>query len=285
MLYNNPVILYSLKLLTLLLRATTKNSGTALPGLLLEKYFPNTLKKLLAQFDDVILITGTNGKTTTTQMVCHLLKAQNVDFVTNTSGSNLIRGIASSVLDKTKNGKVQAKLGIFEVEEATMPLLSKLVRPRLIVVTNIFRDQLDAYGEIDKTLRYIREAIESSNNPILILNGDDPRVQNLSNYSNGEINFVKLDPKLLEQIKFEDSNVDIKSNITINTKVWNIKNISIDDMSMEDFNSFSDIFKIDILEVIKIENCVNQRESFGGTSKNNVLMQITNGKEFLKNYK
>lgn len=63
------------------------------------------------------------------------------------------------------------------------------------------------------------------------------------------------------------------------------KNISIDDMSMEDFNSFSDIFKIDILEVIKIENCVNQRESFGGTSKNNVLMQITNGKEFLKNYK
>lgn len=63
------------------------------------------------------------------------------------------------------------------------------------------------------------------------------------------------------------------------------KNISIDDMSIEDFKSFSDIFKVDILEVIKIENCVNQRESFGGTSKNNVLMQITSGKEFLKDYK
>ena len=60
------------------------------------------------------------------------------------------------------------------------------------------------------------------------------------------------------------------------------KNISIDDMSMEDFNSFSDIFKNDILEVIKIENCINQRESFGGTSKNNVLMQIKSGREFLK---
>jgi lipid II isoglutaminyl synthase (glutamine-hydrolysing) len=84
-----------LKILIFLLRKFTSYSATALPGLILEKFFPSRLRKFLGQFDKVILITGTNGKTTTSRLIGHLLKENSINYVSNSSGSNLIRGIAS----------------------------------------------------------------------------------------------------------------------------------------------------------------------------------------------
>src|SRR5690348_10447299 len=90
-----------LKLVVFFLRTFTSNSATAIPGILLEDYFPRTLKSLFSKFEKVILVTGTNGKTTTTQMICYLLEQNGDTFVTNRSGSNLLRGIAASILDNT----------------------------------------------------------------------------------------------------------------------------------------------------------------------------------------
>lgn len=218
--------IFVLKFLTFFLRTFTRSSGTALPGLLLEKYFPKTLRKLLSSFEQVIFITGTNGKTTTSRMLCHLLEKNNIDFVSNSSGSNLIRGIASVLIDKSSlNGKIKGKLAVFEVEEATMPRLVKLVKPNIVIVTNIFRDQLDAYGEIDKTYRHIRNAIEESNNPHLILNLNDERVSSLQKFTNNHVDFISFNQKFLKYIKFENKG-SIKLEVMSNkSKVYEINYI------------------------------------------------------------
>ncbi len=202
-----PVLIaYLLKFIVWFLRTFTGNSGTALPGLILENYFPKTAKKLLADFEKVILITGTNGKTTTAQMICHLLEQNGISYITNKSGSNLVRGVLSSVLDAISFVTQSPKcIGVFEVEEGSMPKLIKLVKADLIVVTNIFRDQLDAYGEIDKTWKYIKSAIQSSENPILVLNGDDSRVLSLGKYSDNKKFILHLDKKYLGQVKLEEN--------------------------------------------------------------------------------
>jgi len=248
-----------LKLLVFLLRKFTKNSATALPGVLLEDYFPNTLKKMLSVFEKVILVTGTNGKTTTTQMICHLLEKNNISYVTNKSGSNLLRGIASSLLDTTDFwGKPKSKLAIFEVEEGSMRRLVKFVKPQIIVVTNIFRDQLDAYGEIDKTYRYIQEAVKNSNNPVLILNGNDARVSSLKKESTNNIIEIEIAEEYLSQIKIENIE-EIDKLIDKKIESYLIKNIRIN----EDLCSTFDIegrkgnFYKNILKVPGLHNAIN----------------------------
>src|SRR5207248_2786947 len=114
-------------------------SATALPGLILERYSPHTLKKLFGQLDQVVVITGTNGKTTTAKMLTHLLQKNNLSYVHNPSGSNLVRGLASRLVEQTGwTGKLNTKLAIFEVEEGSFPQLTEYVKPTLVVVTNIF---------------------------------------------------------------------------------------------------------------------------------------------------
>lgn len=220
--------IFILKVLIFFLRTFTSNSATALPGLILEERFPNTLRKFLSQFDKVVFVTGTNGKTTTSRIISHLLEQNNISYVSNKSGSNLIRGIASELLDKSNLfGKVSADIAVFEVEEATMPRLTKFVKANTIIVTNIFRDQLDAYGEIDKTYQYISDAVKKSDNPSLILNIDDHRVASLAKLTSNSVKYIGFDEEYKSLIKFENKesfnhggtgkeNPYIISNITIN---------------------------------------------------------------------
>ena len=231
------MIISFLKLVIFFLRNITGSSGTALPGLWLEKYFPKTAKKLLSNFDKVILVTGTNGKTTTTQMICHLLEKNNIEYVTNKSGSNLVRGILSASLEESSifslQSSVKRKVAVFEVEEGSMPRLTKLMKADFIVVTNIFRDQLDAYGEIDKTMKYIREAIENSENPVLVLNGDEERVAGLSVSSINKKLIIRLDEKYLEQIKLEKSSI-----YKLQSSIENTSQVLIDKVQInEDLSS------------------------------------------------
>lgn len=253
------LVINAIKVLIFLLRKFTKNSATALPGLIIENYFPQTLKKLFSGFEKVILITGTNGKTTTTQMICHLLEKNHLTFVTNKSGSNLIRGIASSILDSTDFwGKQKSKIGVFEVEEGSMRKIVKYVKPHIIVVTNIFRDQLDAYGEIDKTFRYIKESVKDSNNPILILNKNDARVSSLKKESTNRIIEVEVSKPYLSQIKiekFEDNNDQFDKN----TENYLIKNIRInqDLSSTFDIEGRKDCFHCNLIKVPGLHNVIN----------------------------
>jgi lipid II isoglutaminyl synthase (glutamine-hydrolysing) len=165
-------ILYRLTILS------KRGSGTSLPGLFIEKYVPWILGYFNGRFEEIIMITGTNGKTTTRALVAHIYEANDVNIVTNRGGANIFRGIASSlVLDVDVWGRTKSKTLILEVEEATLPKLTKYIKPTKIVFTNIFRDQLDAYGEIDHTLDFFRGAIANCNQDLqIVINKDDSKL-------------------------------------------------------------------------------------------------------------
>ncbi|MBU0975579.1 MAG: MurT ligase domain-containing protein [Patescibacteria group bacterium] len=207
--------------------------GTSLPGLAIEKYFPSFLKNVFSQYKKVIFITGTNGKTTTQRFLKHLLEAQGIKTVSNSSGANLLRGIATSVINDTDfSGKVRSDAAVIEVEEATMPILTKYAKPDLIVVTNLFRDQLDAYGEVIKTRSYIKDAISNCSKAKLILNGDDENVKSLRNgLSNKTVYFYIRDSRK-DEIFFEP--IYVKSRKVAITQTVYAKNLQKQkDMSFE----------------------------------------------------
>ncbi len=143
-------------------RLAKKGRGTSLPGLLIEKKFPWFLGLLTEDFEEIICISGTNGKTTTRAALVHMYEEQKVGVCTNLGGANLIRGLASSLLlNRDWLGRAIHKTAILEVEEASLPKLSEHVAFDRLVLTNIFRDQLDAYGEIDKTYQYFTQTLRN----------------------------------------------------------------------------------------------------------------------------
>lgn len=175
------VLLYLLTHLTRLFVIVLKlfgRNGTALPGLWVERYMPSLIKYYAKQYKKIILITGTNGKTTTQHALASILHDAKIPFVSNASGSNMLRGIAATLL---LAGPQSGNKAIFlcEVEEGTMPRLTKQVRADIIVITNLYRDQLDAYGELHTTARYINEACKQSSHAKLVVNGDDPQLVSL----------------------------------------------------------------------------------------------------------
>jgi len=171
---------------------TKRGSGSALPGLVAQKVDPAIITKLSDMLPGgVILITGTNGKTTTAKMVAGILEAAGHKVIYNFSGSNLSRGIASFLIQHTNfwGTKMTGDIGLFEVDEATMPEILALVRPKAIVVTNLFRDQLDRYGEVDKTAQIIGKSLALAPEAKIILNADDPLVASLSKYNKNVLYF------------------------------------------------------------------------------------------------
>lgn len=168
------------KLLTKALRSLGVSGGTALPGLVAEKIRPSLLSELAPRFSQgVILITGTNGKTTTARLVADVLRVKGYKVIHNFTGSNLTRGILAQILQEADiKGDFSADFGVFEVDEATSEKAARALKPRLILVTNLFRDQLDRYGELDKVASIVDSALGYAKESI-ILNGDDPLVSSL----------------------------------------------------------------------------------------------------------
>jgi UDP-N-acetylmuramyl tripeptide synthase len=167
-------------------RRLTRGGGSALPGLVAERIAPNMVGRLASQLPEgVIVVTGTNGKTTTTRMIVAILEAQGKKVLTNRSGSNLSRGVASALLERSAwRGGLQEDVAVFEVDEASMPAVCEQVRPSSVVVLNLFRDQLDRYGELDSTAAVIGRAIAGLDGSATVcLNADDPLVSSLSRYA------------------------------------------------------------------------------------------------------
>ena len=145
-----------------LLRA---GSGTTLPGLVAERIDPSVIAELSASLPDgVIVVTGTNGKTTTAKMLTEILVAAGKRVLTNESGSNLTRGVASTLVQASRGLglRIDADVAVFEIDEATMADRRAPAPPSRVVVTNLFRDQLDRYGELDKTAAIIGGALDRS---------------------------------------------------------------------------------------------------------------------------
>lgn len=156
----------------------TGSGGGAMPGLIAERIAPGLLTHLTNQAQKgVILIAGTNGKTTTTHLLTSILKASGTHFVTNRSGSNMARGHLSALLASTGwNSVLKTQWVVLEVDEAVLPNAIKELKPVLVVWNNLFRDQLDRYGEVDsiakKWLVAIQQNLPASST--LLINGDDP---------------------------------------------------------------------------------------------------------------
>jgi UDP-N-acetylmuramyl tripeptide synthase len=150
--------------------------GTTFPGLVAQKICPDVIKFLAASFaGGTVLITGTNGKTTTNNLLASILKAAGKTAAFNREGANMLPGITGAMLLKTSfTGRAKTFYLLLEVDEATVPRLCRQLTPGLAVITNFFRDQLDRYGELDTTINLVKQALPSQTK--LVLNADDPLV-------------------------------------------------------------------------------------------------------------
>lgn len=163
------------------IRLRGTSGGEAMPGLVVEQLLPNYLSAMLRQLPGgSVIITGTNGKTTTTKMVVELLQASGQRVLTNATGSNLTRGIVSSITKQaTKRGKLPFDLAVFELDEAYARQFIKAVAPRWVLALNASRDQLDRFGEVDAIARLITETMAAAVTGVVV-NADDKRLRDFA---------------------------------------------------------------------------------------------------------
>ncbi len=176
-------------------RLTGRGGGTTVPGKLLWKLDPSAIDRLAERLPaGSALISATNGKTTTAAMAAEILRPGHA-LAHNASGANLISGVASALL--ASNG---AELGLFEVDEAALPEVAARVRPRAVCLGNLFRDQLDRYGELELVAERWRGAVERlPGDAALAVNGDDPQLGRLAEARPGTLAFGVDEPRLGRQ--------------------------------------------------------------------------------------
>ena len=169
----------SCKLTRGILRKTGRG-GTALPGIVAMKVAKNILAVPASEMD-IIVVTGTNGKTTTCNMIEHALSENGHDCHRDKSGANLLHGIASDlVCDTNWLGKPRNRYAVLEVDEAALKQVVPYIRPKVIVVTNLFTDQADRFGSVENTLAEIRKGVKRSPGSVLVLNAEDTQSASLA---------------------------------------------------------------------------------------------------------
>jgi UDP-N-acetylmuramyl tripeptide synthase len=172
-------------------RAVGRGGGTTIPGKVLWKVDPDAVDALAARLPDgVALVSATNGKTTTTAMAAEILGADR-RLAWNRAGANLLSGIASALVAGRR-----AELGLFEVDEGALPEAVERTGPRAVVLGNLFRDQLDRYGELEIVAERWRAAVSRLHPATtLVVNGDDPIVAELCESPGSVLRFGLDDPR------------------------------------------------------------------------------------------
>ncbi|MCC9293297.1 Mur ligase family protein [Clostridium sp. WLY-B-L2] len=154
--------------------------GSNFPGKVALKLDKNILKVICKNYK-VILITGTNGKTTTTSMIYNILKDAGKRVITNSTGANMITGIVSCFVENYSFKKCcETSYAVIECDEANVSFFTDYITPEIIAVTNLFRDQLDRYGEVYTTLNKILQGIKKAPLSNLVLNGDESLLGDLN---------------------------------------------------------------------------------------------------------
>lgn len=188
--------------------ARLRGGGTAFPGKVVERIDPGFMARTLAQLPyGVVLVSGTNGKTTTTRIVASLLEGMGLRVFTNPTGSNFTRGVVSALLDKVSvGGRLDADIAVLELDEAYAVHFVQRVRPRYTLLLNVMRDQLDRFGEIDNTARLLGKAAAATTGT-LVLNREDPRVAALAGVApkGTAVRYFGLDDSLVSFFPTDDS--------------------------------------------------------------------------------
>ena len=154
----------------------TGRPGSSLPGRAALKTNPHIIASLASQIRRGIIVTcGTNGKTTTNNLLCSALEAQGFRVVSNRLGANMMEGIAAALATAANPfGHLDADYACLEIDEASSAHVLHYLHPDYMIITNLFRDQLDRYGEIDLTMKALEKAIRLAPDMKLVINGDDP---------------------------------------------------------------------------------------------------------------
>ncbi len=200
--------------------------GSAAPGLYALKICPSLVKQLSKHIPRNVVITGTNGKTTTAKMLAHFAKESGLRVIRNHTGSNLERGIASTIIQNSGfhpwGVKLNYDLGIWELDEAAFNTVAPKLKPDVVVFLNIFRDQLDRYGEINTVLKNWQETLKKipSDTKVLV-NGDDINTAKLTSSFKGKVQkFGVKDFKIVGEgivHKKEQENLDFEAkNVKLN---------------------------------------------------------------------
>ncbi|MDP9904154.1 MULTISPECIES: Mur ligase family protein [Arthrobacter] len=191
-----------------LVRAVSRlrGGGSALPGLVVEKIDPGFMQRTLSSLPHgVAVVSGTNGKTTTTKMVVELLESQGLKVFTNRTGSNFTRGVAAALLGEVDwRGRLDADVAVLELDEAHAVHFVNKVPPRYCLLLNVLRDQLDRFGEIDTTALLLQRIAERTTGTV-VLNREDPRVARIAGAVSGpEVLYFGLDESLRSTFPNDD---------------------------------------------------------------------------------
>ena len=170
--------------------------GTSLPGLIARRIDPDVLKSVVgASKAKKIVITGSNGKTTTARMTAAMAVNNGKRVSHNRAGSNMLQGVTSVAVNFADIfGRLDSDVLLFEIDEGTMPLAMPEIKPDVVVITNIFRDQLDRYGELYSVAKALDKTLEDlPESSTILLNGNDPQVANFGLKAKAKLLFFGLE--------------------------------------------------------------------------------------------
>lgn len=180
--------------------------GSALPGLVVERSNPDFLKNTLSKLKHgLIVVSGTNGKTTTTKVVSELLAKQGLRVFTNKTGSNFVRGVISEILANIKlNGKFDYDIAVLELDEAHAVKFCEVCPIDYALILNVQRDQLDRFGEIDHTAALLQKVADHARRAV-VLNREDPRVRKIKSQ---HVYYFGLSDQLIQAFPSDDNLLD-----------------------------------------------------------------------------
>jgi len=199
---NNRIIIFIGKLADYFIKFLSLGAGSTWPGHIVLFLNKNFIQEVLRKSKvKIILVAGTNGKTTTSTMLRYLLEKQNKKVFQNEEGANLLNGIASSLVKNASFfGIFNYDYAIFEVDENTLPLALTEIKPVIVILLNLFRDQLDRYGEVNTIALKWKKSLEMlPKETRVVLNGDDPQIKYLGESLKAKVYYFGVDQSLMEK--------------------------------------------------------------------------------------
>jgi lipid II isoglutaminyl synthase (glutamine-hydrolysing) len=186
-----------------LARRAGRGGGTSLPGKVLTRLEPDAIEQLAGRLHDgTAVISATNGKTTTAAMAASVLQGAGVSLVHNRAGANMAGGVASTLLAAARRGDgIDGELGLFEIDEFWLDRISPQLRPRAMVLGNLFRDQLDRFGELETIADRWAALVRTLDQTALALNADDPLIADLGRDRTGVTYYGIEDPAMASEMQ------------------------------------------------------------------------------------